>query len=184
MNRKKSVIILCAVFAIVMIGAVAAYNILGDFTKGAELSETKSEENLAPDFEMTDYEGNVVRLSDFYGKPTVLNFWATWCSPCRSEMPVFNEVFKDYRDSINFVMVNQADGYNGETVEKAYGFIKEAGYEFPVYYDTKQDGAIKYTINSIPRTFFINSEGVLVAKATGAVDRETLEKGIKMMLGN
>lgn len=70
----------------------------------------------APDFIMTDADGNEVSLSDFIGKPIVLNFWATWCSPCKSELPTFDAAYATYGEDVQFIMLNLTDGYR-ETVE-------------------------------------------------------------------
>ena len=146
-----------------------------------EPSDPAEEElSFAPDFTVFDREGNEISLSDFVGKPVVLNFWASWCSPCKMEMPDFDEAFKTYGENIHFVMVNLTDG-NRETVESASAFIKEAGYSFPVYYDTSYSAAIAYGTSSIPVTYFIDAEGHAIAYGMGALDAETLQMGIDMI---
>ncbi|MBQ4347432.1 MAG: TlpA family protein disulfide reductase, partial [Firmicutes bacterium] len=88
---------------------------------------------MAPDFTVYDSEGNAVMLSDFIGKPIVLNFWASWCGPCKMEMPEFNEAYAELGEDIQFLMVNVTTGR--ETQESASAFIEENGYSFPVFYD-------------------------------------------------
>ena len=139
-----------------------------------------SEMPLAPDFTVYDLEGNAVKLSDFFGKPIVLNFWASWCGPCRSEMPEFDAVSQELQGEITFLMVNMTDG-GQETVETASALIAQEGYQFPVYYDTDMDAATVYGVYSLPTTYFINADGVAIAQATGAIDRETLQRGIDMI---
>ena len=138
--------------------------------------------NLAPDFTAYDLEGNAVSLSGFRGKPVILNFWASWCGPCKSEMPDFQEKYGQYGEEIHFLMVNLTDG-SQETVETAQGFVDGQGYTFPVYFDTDYSGAMSYGVNAVPATYFIDEEGNLVAYGKGALTGETLQRGIDMLLG-
>ena len=141
-----------------------------------------TEETLtpAPDFTVYDEAGNAVKLSDFAGTPVVLNFWASWCGPCKSEMPEFDATCKALQGKVQFMMVDLTDGVS-ETVESGSGFIADAGYTFPVFYDTDMDAAYTYGIQSIPTTFFINTRGELVAYYTGAMSQEILDQGISLI---
>ena len=144
---------------------------------------TSSEEpelTLAPDFTVYDLEGNEVHLTDFFGKPIIVNFWASWCGPCKMEMPDFDAAYAAYKDDIVFLMVNMTDG-SRETVEVASEFIANSGYSFPVYYDTEYSAAITYSVASLPTSYFLNEKGELVAHAKGAIDASTLQKGIDMI---
>lgn len=112
-----------------------------------------------------------MKLSDFYGKPIVLNFWASWCGPCQYEMPHFQTLYDELGEEVQFTMLNLADGYQ-ETVEKASEFIESNQYTFPVYYDTNLDAAFKYAVYSIPVTYFINSDGEIVETHRGIFEKE------------
>lgn len=140
----------------------------------------ESQLSTAPDFTVYDLEGNEVNLTDFFGKPIIVNFWASWCGPCQMEMPDFDKAYASYKDEIEFLMVNMTDG-SRETLEKASSFIAESGYTFPVYYDTDYSAAITYSVSSLPTTYFIDAEGKLTAHAKGAIDADTLQQGIDMI---
>lgn len=136
----------------------------------------------SPADDFTVYSGDLseVRLSEYYGKPIVVNFWASWCSPCRSELPAFNRVYEKYRDEVVFLMVNLSDG---ESVSEIKKFVSDNGYTFPVYYDLSGDAARTYGIYSIPETVFINSDGSLYGSQLGAVSEAILENYVKILLG-
>jgi thiol-disulfide isomerase/thioredoxin len=136
--------------------------------------------NQAPDFTVQDWEGNMVKLSDFFGKPIVLNFWASWCPPCKAELPDFDDACKKYDGEVVFLMVNMTDNQI-ETVEVAKDFIKTYGYDFPVYFDVDYEAAMVYGIRSIPQTYFINAEGEVVTVATGMISASQLEQRIGMI---
>ena len=156
----------------------------GSTTTPEDSDDTTADNNTpftAPDFTVYDREGNIVRLSDFHGKPVVLNFWASWCGPCKSEMPDFEEVYKEYGEEIHFVMINLTDG-DRETMDTATTFLDNSGYTFPVYYDKDYDASYTYQVYGIPVTYFINAEGHLIAQGTSALDSETIIRGIEMIL--
>ena len=136
-------------------------------------------EMTTPDFTVLDYEGNEVKLSDYVGKPIVLNFWATWCVYCKMEMPDFDKAYKEYPDVL-FLMVNATDGQY-ETVDTAKKYVEDEGYSFTVLFDTKGEAERAYNVTGWPTTFFINAKGELVAYASGALPFETLQQGIGMI---
>ena len=135
---------------------------------------------MAPDFTVYDAEGNAVKLSDYIGKPTIVNFWASWCGPCQMEMPDFDEKYQELGSEVNFLMVNMTDG-SRETLETAKEFLAEAGYSFPVYFDTDMDAAMTYGVNSLPSTYFIDAEGHAIVMAQGMINAAALQQGIDMI---
>ena len=145
-----------------------------------ENGEEAIKPDAAPDFTVYTADGAPVKLSDMKGKPVVLNFWASWCPPCKAEMPDFDEICKEYEGKVTFMMVNLTDGVQ-ETVESARNFIHMMEYSFPVYYDTDMDASNTYGIQSIPTTYFIDAEGNLIAYGSGALDGATLRQGIGMI---
>ena len=151
-------------------------------TEPAETEAAAAEKSkfLMPDFTVYDLEGNEVHLSDFRGKPVVLNFWASWCGPCKSEMPDFNEKYQELGDKVQFLMINLTDG-SYETLEKATSYVESQGYTFPVFYDTASNAAYTYGISSIPTTFFIDAEGCGITYASGAINGDTLQRGIDLI---
>jgi len=150
-------------------------------TESSSAEEEKREERIpAPDFSVEDTEGNPVALSDLVGNPVVLNFWASWCPPCRSEMPEFNRVYEDIGDTVQFMMIN-AIGSRGETKEDGMRYIAEEAFTFPVYFDMEQEAVIEYGIRAFPTSIFIDAEGYVVAGVEGAINEETLRRGITMI---
>ena len=152
----------------------------GDHAAEGEAQQQEPELVKAPDFTVYDGDGNEVSLSDFVGKPVVLNFWASWCGPCKSEMPDLDEAYSEYGEEIHFLMVNMT-GDSRETAEAAAAYIEENGFSFPVFYDTDSDAAITYGVTSLPTTYFIDAEGNAIAQGRGALDMETLKRGISMI---
>ncbi|MBE6974451.1 MAG: TlpA family protein disulfide reductase [Ruminococcaceae bacterium] len=150
-------------------------------TQSTQTAATEPTHTSAPDFSVYDENGEKVRLSDFRGKPVVLNFWASWCGPCRREMPEFEEKYKELGVDVTFLMVNLTTW--NETVESARALIDEERYTFPVFYDLEGQAAAAYGIQSIPTTFFIDADGFMIAYASGSIDGKTLQKGIDMING-
>ena len=136
---------------------------------------------LAPDFTVIDENDDEVSLSDLFGKPIVLNFWASWCPPCRGEMLEFNLVYEDIGQDVRFMMIDLTDGQR-ETVALASEYVQKQGFSFPVYFDVNGDAAVTYGITSIPTTVFIDKDGYIVTGAMGAIDEELLRLGISMIM--
>jgi thiol-disulfide isomerase/thioredoxin len=143
---------------------------------------TKQENNnqTAPDFIVCDGTGKEVKLSDYKGRPVVLNFWASWCPPCKSEMPHFNKIYAESKNDVVFMMVDLVDGQR-ETQSEGQKYISDQGYSFPVYFDNTQDAANAYGITSIPTTVFIDPEGNIVIAYRGAISKAKLKAAIDLI---
>ena len=129
------------------------------------------ETGKAIDFEIETFEGEMVRLSDFEGKVVVLNFWASWCPPCRWEMPFFERMSQEYKDQdVVFLGVAISD-----TLENARGFADGAGVTYPIGLDTTNEIARSYSVVSLPTTFFIGKEGNVERRLSSAANEGVLK---------
>jgi peroxiredoxin len=127
----------------------------------------------APDFTLQSLDGKEVKLSDLRGKPVMLNFWATWCPPCRQEIPTIRDAYKEKGES-NYEVLGIATQSDRATVE---AFAKELGINFPVLPDA--DNRVTsdlYHVLPIPTSFFIDKDGIIRYMHIGVVDRPTMEK--------
>lgn len=184
MKKYIKIAIFILVFIAVIIIAKIEYDILiKEYTpEDIKQEETSKTLQKAKDITITNNNGEKVKLSDYYGKPIIVNFWASWCGPCKAELPEFEEAYKQYGEGIEFLMVNLVDGYD-ETVEKSKQFIKENNYEFPVYFDTEYSAANTYNLYSIPQTLFIDKEGNIIKSYVGIINKNALDKYIKELNG-
>lgn len=199
MKDRKTLVLLALAFVIVLAGAYLLYDRLGsqyapdqlavestpvpadtaESTAARQTAEDAAAESAAaPDFTAYDADGNAVQLSDYFGKPLVLNFWASWCGPCKSEMPAFQQAYEQ-EDGVQFLLVNMTGGR--ETQADAEALLAQEGYTFPVLFDLDLDAAMTYGVTALPTTYFLDAEGNLVAWAQGAIDAETLQKGLSMI---
>ncbi|MEG1505299.1 MAG: TlpA disulfide reductase family protein [Lachnospiraceae bacterium] len=181
MSQKKKVILGLLAFMLFIAVAVFLYN--KEAKKITPKQETPSSENTvekAPDFVMQDSQGNKLPLSEKFGKPIVMNFWASWCPPCQSEMPLFQKMYDEIGSDVTFLMVNMVDGKR-ETVDTGAQYISEQGYTFPVYFDIHQEVSLAYNLRAFPTTLFLDREGRLITGHTGAIDENTLRKSIQMI---
>ena len=198
MKEYIKIIIYILIFVILIFACTKLYeNLSNDYNQDIILENSVSTENgnleknnieeekiveKAKDFSVTNQDGQIVKLSDYFGSPIVVNFWATWCSPCKSELPAFEELSKEYDGKVKFMMVNLTDGYQ-ETVEIVKEFVNANNYTFPVFFDTEYSASSAYQINYIPETIFIDKDGNMVNKYIGAMNKETLKKYIDTLIG-
>lgn len=134
--------------------------------------------NKAPDFTAELIDGSTVTLSDFKGKPVIINFWATWCGPCVKEMPAFERLKENYGDEIGILAVNC-----GEDADTIKDFADANGYTFPIVLDEEYQVSMLYPTNSIPYTVVIDGNGKVTHVSSGAVDADTMYERYKEALG-
>lgn len=134
---------------------------------------------LAPDFTLTNESGQDVTLSQFKGKPVFINLWASWCPPCKEEMPYIQEAYTKYKDQVVFLGINETGADNKE---EAIDFMKSNNYEMPILFDYDLAISNIYRANTIPTSFFIDKEGVIKVKHRGAMSYEQIESYIKTVL--
>ena len=149
------------------------------FTGCSEKPAVPPEENVqsgeSDDFVLEDLDGNFLSVSDFKGKVVVLNFWASWCPPCRQEMPDLDELDKEFKEGGDVVLltVNLTDGQR-ETREAARDYIEENGFGFVVLLDERGELAAQYRINAIPQTFILDRNGEISDSLIGATTKDVI----------
>jgi peroxiredoxin len=126
----------------------------------------------APDFELKTLDGKIVRLSDFKGKPVLVNFWATWCSPCRSEFPDFQKAWVDNADNLVIIGVNNT---TTDVRDQIPAFLEEFGVTFPIVLDETGETAKAYNILGLPTSFFIDRNGTVIEVFTGPINKAYIE---------
>lgn len=132
----------------------------------------------APDFTLIDQYGKKHKLSDYKGKVVFLNFWATWCSPCRGELPHIEEIYKEYKNNSNDVIilgVTAPDVGREGSKQDIIDFMNKGGYTFPIMFDNSGEIMNKYSIEAFPTTFIIDKEGNVKEYVPGAMEKSTME---------
>ncbi|HFC12053.1 MAG TPA: TlpA family protein disulfide reductase [Anaerolineae bacterium] len=127
----------------------------------------------APNFVLTTIKGDEMRLSDLRGKPVILNFWATWCGPCRAEMPAFARLATDLPNDISVIGVNQ-----GESAEIIRDFADELAVTYPLLVDLDQSVNRQYGVRGLPTTLFIDADGIIRDQIIGAASEAVLKEKI------
>lgn len=149
-----------------------------------QTSEGLREGNIPPDFDLETLDGTPVKLSDYKGKKVILNFWASWCPPCKAEMPHMQNYYKTKagRDNVEILAVNLTSAERGGNVrEKVGNFIKEYGLTFPVPLDESGHIGETFQAFTIPTTYMIDTNGLIYTKIIGPMDEGTIEKIVSEM---
>ena len=129
----------------------------------------------APDFELASPDGELYKLSDFKGRPVILNFWATWCGPCRAEFPECQEAAVDNADSLVIIGINNTAADQADQVP---GFLEEFGITFPIVLDEDGETVKTYRVLGLPTTVFIDSDGIVNEVFTGPLNKAYIETKI------
>ncbi|MEO4053742.1 TlpA disulfide reductase family protein [Solibacillus sp. CAU 1738] len=125
----------------------------------------------APDFSLETLDGTQLALSDLKGQKVLLNFWATWCAPCKAEMPHMQSFYEKYKDkNVTVIAVNLQDSR-----DKLASFVEEYGLTFPISLDTTGEIGSQYKVFTIPTSYFIDEQGGIVQKIVGPMDEEFME---------
>lgn len=135
---------------------------------------------LAPDFSLQTLDGKKIQLKDLRGKKVLLNFWASWCGPCKQEMPAMQQVYEQYKDNkIEIIAVNLTFGR--ESIDQVEKFVNNYGLTFPIPLDTQAEVQDKYQIFPIPTSYFINEGGQIYSKYFGPMDEEYIMNEFEKM---
>ena len=193
MKQKRTLGILILVIVLLLAGGTFAYRTLSRLTEPtvpydppaqSDVTGEVQAKSAAPDFTVYNADGSTATLAEKAGKPVFINFWATWCPPCRSELGDINKAFETYGDKIEFMMVNLTDGYNGETQPTVEAFVAANGYRFPVYFDLDSSAAIAYGVRSIPTTVLVGSDGTLLHTQMGVMSESQIEAFMQSLLAS
>ena len=146
--------------------------------------EESSEASVQYDFELQDQYGETRHLSDYKGKVVFLNFWATWCPPCRAEMPDIQTLYEKYKDSDDVAILAVAGpGQSGEgTAEEVAAFLEDNGYTYPVVMDETGEVMYYFQISAFPTTFMVDKNGDIFGYVTGALSLDIMEDIIQQTL--
>ncbi|WP_409251986.1 peroxiredoxin family protein [Bacillus sp. SCS-153A] len=144
-------------------------------------SDGPGEGDAAPDFTLMTLEGKEVSLSDYKGKKVILNFWATWCPPCKAEMPHMQEYYEEYHKKANVEMlaVNLTTIDEGKTAIKE--FVEEYGLTFPILLDEEGTQGTIYKAQTIPTSYMIDTNGIIQHKILGPMNKEMMIQLVKSM---
>lgn len=184
MTKKVFGLILVAALIAIAVTSMVKKNVdqedsFDDEQRGVDLVGVAANEGLnkgeqAPDFELTTLAGEPIRLSELQGKKVILNFWATWCPPCKAEMPHMQNFYEDYAETENveIVAVNLTSGDREASVEE---FVKDYGLTFPIPMDVEGEVGQKFQAVTIPTSYIIDTNGLIQHKIVGPMDETMIQ---------
>lgn len=174
-NRKWIQLSILVVFLIIV--AFTIWQSLSTIDRPIERSEELLNQ-AAPAFTASALDGKRYSIEELRGKAVVLNFWASWCAPCRNEMPLLNQKYLEHKqDGLIVLGLNIAE--NKQTIK---GFVDQMKLQFPVLMDNQSEVEKKYGINPLPTTFFISRDGMVDSIHIGELDEQAIDRYIKKIL--
>ena len=184
MNKKVFGLVIMAALITIVIVTMVKNNIdqeksidneqLGSEMTGVAASEGLNKGDNAPDFELTTLEGKKVKLSDYQGKKVILNFWATWCPPCKAEMPHMQNYYEDFaeQENVEILAVNLT---SGDSADKVDDFVLDYGLTFPIPMDTEGSVGETFEAITIPTSYMIDTKGRIQNKIVGPMNEQMIE---------
>lgn len=160
---------------------MTAVLLIGAYTIGSSLfakEDIPREGSVAPDFTLTDLSGGKVRLSDYRGKPVIVNFWGSWCDPCVREMPAIQRQYEKWKDKGLVVLGLNLD----ESRVTVQSFVKQTGVTFPILFDQELRMRDRYAVRYYPTTFFIDASGKITKIAVLEMDDAYIEQAVRPLL--
>jgi thiol-disulfide isomerase/thioredoxin len=177
---KRDPVVIIVVAMVVALMLVFGFNRARRSSQAATVGNAQMKSGVAPDFALQSLDGKTIRLSDFRGKPVVLNFWATWCGPCKIEMPWFVDFQKEYGPTgLQFLGVAMDDASTKDIAE----FAESMKVNYPILIGKDTVGDAYGGVQFLPETFFIDRDGKVVDKVFGLKGRGEIEDAIKKILG-
>lgn len=159
-----------AISILVFLVGYAVYYVINPNTADVGVTEG----NAAPEFELSTLNGESMSLSSLKGKKVILNFWATWCPPCRSEMPDMQKIQDDYNEEVVVVAVNLTSSES--SVQTVEDFVNGLGLSFPILLDEKGKINNQFEVLSYPTSYFLDEEGIIRTKFVGAMTYDQMNK--------
>jgi len=168
-------------FLLLLVGIVA-YTI---YSSGQEKKQSVDERPeigfKAPHFKLESLDDSQIFSLENKQKPLILNFWASWCGPCRLEAPDLVDIYKKYGDQVDIYAINMT---NTDDISNVKAFVEQENFNFPVLLDKDGSVSSSYNIIAVPTTFFVTSEGIIEHKITGYASKSDLESAVKRLVGD
>ena len=182
MNSKTKLIIIIISLIVVIGGGTYLYNAISNLDFTIDNREQKEESKKAmPEAIIYDEQDNEINTLTFKGKPTIVNFWTTWCTYCEQEMPSFEKAYNQYKDEVNFVLVDVLDSQE-ETKENGINFKNEHNLSMPIYFDRNHQAVAKFGAPGFPTTFFIDKNGNIYKIVISMLTEEKLLNYIENLI--
>lgn len=168
--KPKSILLLTGGIALGMVLGLGLLRVLdGLANRNVELAIGKP----APQFDLQSLDGQQVQLANYRGRAVLVNFWATWCAPCKKEMPLFEARYQKYAPDLVVVGINL-----GESREQVQTYVDDLSISFPVLLEMKGKSSADYNISGYPTSFFIDAEGILRAVHIGEINASQLDTAL------